>query len=250
MKLESNDMTPLYVQLRNELLRDIQGKVYAAGEKIPTEAELSQIYGVSRITVRQAVQELCEEGWLIKKQGKGTFVQPRRISRKLDNMMSFTKSCLVCGMTPSTNVLENQITALPMAAQKLFGEDGSGQYQKIVRLRMADGIPVMLDINYFPLPEYSFLQSEDLTGSLYHILGSHGVQVKAYRNTTLDIVTASKALARKMMIGVGTPLFYMVEKCYDQNDRLVHLGIEYTVGEYYHYSLEDYIVKDEEYDGI
>ena len=60
MKLESNDMTPLYVQLRNELLRDIQGKVYAAGEKIPTEAELSQIYGVSRITVRQAVQELCE----------------------------------------------------------------------------------------------------------------------------------------------------------------------------------------------
>ena len=116
MKLESNDMTPLYVQLRNELLRDIQGKVYAAGEKIPTEAELSQIYGVSRITVRQAVQELCEEGWLIKKQGKGTFVQPRRISRKLDNMMSFTKSCLVCGMTPSTNVLENQITALPMAA--------------------------------------------------------------------------------------------------------------------------------------
>ena len=220
------------------------------GDRLLPEVEMAKYYQVSVITARKAMDELAAQGLIEKKQGKGTFVQPRRISRKLDNMMSFTKSCLVCGMTPSTNVLENQITALPMAAQKLFGEDGSGQYQKIVRLRMADGIPVMLDINYFPLPEYSFLQSEDLTGSLYHILGSHGVQVKAYRNTTLDIVTASKALARKMMIGVGTPLFYMVEKCYDQNDRLVHLGIEYTVGEYYHYSLEDYIVKDEEYDGI
>ena len=250
MKLDTNDATPLYVQLKNELLQAINTHVYQPGEQIPAELELSEQYGVSRITVRQAVQALCEDGYLVKKQGKGTFVQSRRISRKLDNMMSFTKSCNCNGLVPSSTVLECAPVKLTRAEQALFHVSGDQQYLRIKRLRLADGIPVSLDTCYFPLPQYSFLQREDLSGSLYQVLKKHGVYVHATRDVTLDVVLSTRALAQEMHISAGCPMFFMVEKAYDRDEALIHLATEYIVGEHYRYSLEDYIVKDEDYDGI
>lgn len=249
MKLDANDLTPLYVQLKTELQRAIADHVYESGQKIPTEVELSAQYNVSRITVRQAVQALCEEGYLIKKQGKGTFVCQRRISRKLENMMSFTRACQANGMIPSTLVLERKVEQLGEAEQKLFGVPGDDRYLKISRLRMADMLPVMLDINYFPLPKFAFLTAEDLSGSLYQVLKRYGVHIYAMRNMTLNVIQADKVLARQMNISAGTPLFDMVTNNYDKEGGLVHLGREYVVTDRYHYSLEDRIV-EEEYDGL
>lgn len=249
MKLDANDSTPLYVQLKTELQRAITDHVYTSGQKIPTEVELSAQYNVSRITVRQAVQELCEEGYLLKKQGKGTFVCQRRISRKLENMMSFTKSCQANGMVPSTVILERKVERLDEAEQKLFNQPGDGMYLKISRLRMADMLPVMLDVNYFPLPKFEFLATEDLSGSLYQLLKRYDVRIYAMRNMTLNVIQADKELARQMNISVGTPLFDMVTGNYDKEGCLVHLGREYVVTDRYHYSLEDRIV-EEEYDAL
>lgn len=249
MKLDANDSTPLYVQLKMELQQAIRDHVYSSGQKIPTEVELSARYNVSRITVRQAVQELCEEGYLLKKQGKGTFVCQRRISRKLENMMSFTKSCQANGMVPSTVVLERTVTQLDEAERKLFCRPGEGMYLKISRLRMADMLPVMLDVNYFPLPKFEFLATEDLSGSLYQLLNRYDVRIYAMRNMTLNVIQADKDLSRQMHISPGTPLFDMVTSNYDKAGELVHLGREYVVTDRYHYSLEDRIV-EEEYDEL
>ena len=71
MKLEKNSRQPLYVQLMTELKQMIRSGKYAAGDKIPTEPELAEIYGVSRITVRKTIEQLCKEGYLVKQQGKG-----------------------------------------------------------------------------------------------------------------------------------------------------------------------------------
>lgn len=242
-------MTPLYIQLKNRLLQAITDKTYGPGAKIPTEVQLSEQFGVSRITVRQAVQELCEEGYLVKRQGKGTFVQQRRISRKLENMMSFSQSCRANDMVPSAQVLECAPMDLPEDVKRLFpGEDG--RFLKVCRLRMADGVPVMLEVNFFPMPEYGFLQNENVSDSLYRILDKRGIRIHAYRNVTLDVILADRHMAQMMQIGVGTPLFHMVEKAFDKDEKLVHLGIEYVVAEHYHYSLTDHIVKEEEYDGL
>lgn len=250
MKLDSNDSTPLYLQLKSELRAAITEQVYGCNDKIPTEMQLSQQYGVSRITVRQAVQELCEEGYLVKKQGKGTFVRQRRISRKLDNLMSFTQACAANGMVPSTAVLERRVDTLSRAEQELFGEDGQTRYFILTRLRMADRVPVMLDINYFPLPQYDFLYSEDLSGSLYRILDQHGIRIYANRDMTLDVVLAESALAQKMGISRGTPLFDIITKNYDRSGELVHLGREYIVCDRYRFSLADYIAEEADYDGL
>lgn len=79
MKLNTTSDIPLFEQLKNDLLEQIKKGIYISGQQIPTETELSELYHVSRITIRRAITELCNEGVLIKKQGKGTFVKERKI---------------------------------------------------------------------------------------------------------------------------------------------------------------------------
>lgn len=75
MKLNAGNEIPLYQQLKEEIKAAIKNGTFPSGTKIPTESELSEKFNVSRITVRRAVQELCQEDYLSKKQGKGTFVK-------------------------------------------------------------------------------------------------------------------------------------------------------------------------------
>ncbi|WP_130951437.1 GntR family transcriptional regulator, partial [Klebsiella pneumoniae] len=91
--LQQNTSVPLYRQLKDKILSDISSGKLAEGEKIPTEIELSELYNISRITVRNAVKELVAEGYLVKKQGKGTFVCLPKIERKVVHLLSFTAAC-------------------------------------------------------------------------------------------------------------------------------------------------------------
>ena len=82
--LDQNIPTPLYEQLKNAIKEEIAQKVYMPGERMPSEQELEEKYKVSRITVRRAVKELCEDGILVRKQGKGTFVLDSQMAARLD----------------------------------------------------------------------------------------------------------------------------------------------------------------------
>src|ERR1035438_3486317 len=90
IRLDKLSAEPLFVQVENSLNSAIESGEFLPGERIPTELELADIYGVSRITIRGAINELCQHGLLVKKQGRGTFVQERRMSRKIEHIASFT----------------------------------------------------------------------------------------------------------------------------------------------------------------
>ena len=143
--LDANNTIPLYLQMKELIKSAILSREYKNGEQLPTEPELGEKYGVSRITVRKAVEELCREGFLVKKQGKGTFVKQRKIQRKMEHLLSFTQACESNGMVPSTSVLKRQQTALePWIAEEFQLESGMPMVM-IQRLRKADGTPVMLE---------------------------------------------------------------------------------------------------------
>ena len=74
---------PLYMRIKDDIKTDIKNGKYKKGDKIPTEPELSSAYDVSRITVRRAIEELSSEGYLIKKQGRGTFVSSPLLHRRI-----------------------------------------------------------------------------------------------------------------------------------------------------------------------
>lgn len=95
---------PLYQQIYDEIKDAIEKGVYAPKERIPSELELAEQYDVSRITVRRAVEELCSDGYLVKQQGRGTFVSTPHINRQFhaSTLQTFTALCADNGMKART----------------------------------------------------------------------------------------------------------------------------------------------------
>ncbi|MDK2867309.1 MAG: GntR family transcriptional regulator [Clostridiales bacterium] len=243
MKLEFDSTTPLYQQLKETIKNEVVNKTYKQGQKIPTEIELSKIFGVSRITVRKAIEALCDEGYLIKKQGKGTFVRRKKIQRKIEHLVSFSEACKLNNMTPSAVVLVKQIIELSPTIAEAFNMPIGKKMVEINRLRKADDIPVMLEQIYFDYDQFSFLLEENLGGLLYELLEKeYGITINATKNTYLDVVKADLKRAELLEVDFGEPLFCIHAKIYDQHDNLVHLATEYTVCDCYRYALTDYYI--------
>lgn len=99
---------PLYVQIAENIKGKIAGREILPGSRIPTEAELSKSYGVSRITIRKALELLVEEEILVRKQRLGTFVLDKKISRNLNHFMGFSQSCELEGGRPGTCLLSDR----------------------------------------------------------------------------------------------------------------------------------------------
>ena len=136
--LNQDSMTPLYVQLMNEVEKSIKNGEYKPGDKLLTETEMAKKYGVSLITVRKAIGSLMEEGLVVRKQGKGTFVTKPKLSRNMKKLQSFSEMCEQMGVEPGAKMLENKlVTAEGKVAEALGIEPGSNVVY-ISSLRYAD----------------------------------------------------------------------------------------------------------------
>ena len=108
-KLNKESSVALYQQLIDEIKDQIASGKLTTGDRLMTEFELSQEYNVSRITVRKAIEVLVEENILIKKQGIGTFVAEKKLTRNVGVFMGFTSNCIQDGKTPSTKLLAAEL---------------------------------------------------------------------------------------------------------------------------------------------
>lgn len=108
-KLNPNDPSPLYFQLQEDIKKDIESGVYKVNEMIPTERELQDLYSVSRVTVRKAIEGLVFEGILQKKQGIGTIVCKKRMAENTARLQSFTEKFAEQGLIKSISALEENI---------------------------------------------------------------------------------------------------------------------------------------------
>lgn len=238
MKLNETSLTPLYQQLLEEIKYCIESGKYKYEEKIPTEPELSDKYGVSRITVRRAVDELCTEGYLIKKQGKGTFVCRPKMLRKIarsKDVQGFSEACRMNNMIAGANVVSRQISAARRDEARFFHVEENEKVLYIQRVRTADGIPIMLENNFFPYEKYSFLERADLEDtSIFKLLREmQGIEVSQTVKSTLEIVKAESYHAKLLDVAVGEPLFYMNAYFADDAGKPVFIGRQYMVGSRY-----------------
>lgn len=145
---------PLYYQLENVLREKITSGAYAGGDRLPTEIELIEEYKVSRITVRQALSALADEGLIERKQGRGTYITERKSKkRKFTGKIHLTGSLdelIEMGMDTPVKVLEmNRVDADLHEAELLQLKVGSPIF-RLKRLRLVDGKPYSLILNYLP----------------------------------------------------------------------------------------------------
>lgn len=229
--LKQDAITPLYVQLMEELETSIRNGVYKPGDKIMTEAEMAKEYGVSLITVRKAVGSLMEKGLVVRKQGKGTFVTKPKYSRNMKKLQSFTEMCEQMGVKPGAQVLENRlIMADKKVADRLGIEPGSNVVY-ISRLRLADGEPVQVEKSYFPL-KYAFLLEEDLNnGSMFECLKEKAGAKVASSEKMIELCRAMAEEAALMDVKKGDYLLFVKSTAYDENGEPMYAGIQLINGD-------------------
>lgn len=229
--LKQDAITPLYVQLMEELETSIRNGVYKPGDKIMTEAEMAKEYGVSLITVRKAVGSLMEKGLVVRKQGKGTFVTKPKYSRNMKKLQSFTEMCEQMGVKPGAQVLENRlIMADKKVADRLGIEPGSNVVY-ISRLRLADGEPVQVEKNYFPL-KYAFLLEEDLNnGSMFECLKEKAGAKVASSEKMIELCRATAEEAALMDVKKRDYLLFVKSTAYDENGEPMYAGIQLINGD-------------------
>lgn len=187
MNINKECETPMYLQLRDYIIDEIGSGRLSPGSKVPSETEINNQFGISRVTVRKAYGELVDEGYLVRKRGKGTFVRDMRIYyMDLSCSKSFTLTCKSLGLEPSTVVLNTGfVEADKRVAAALSIEPGT-KVAYAERVRYADNIAVRIEYNYY-FPTFASILEEDLTKSISKILeekfGIHGTRESHYRIT-------------------------------------------------------------------
>lgn len=219
-KLNKESSVALYQQLIDKIKEQIQSGELKAGDRLMTEVELSREYDISRITVRKAIEILVEEEILIKKQGIGTFVAEKKLTRDGGVFMGFTRSCMLDNKVPSTKLLSAELSE-PTAfdVEKLHLEEGE-KVIRIRRLRCCDGVPIVLEENHFP-QKYAFLLGENLEGSLYEILERHETYVSD-GSRKISICYATEEESRLLNVQEKDALLIMKDFCETASGEAVH----------------------------
>lgn len=201
---------PLYYQLKNIIQSEIQKGTYQQGDLIPTEKELSEYFGLSRTTVRQAITELVQEGKLFRIKSKGTFVAKPKIKQDfIKRLETFNEQIRRLGMTPSTKLLEMKVVPAPEDVAEVLKLKPDAQCIEIDRLRFADSEPNVVVRTYLPYDRCSFVMQHDLEKeSLYEILAQRE-QTRVYRiNRIMESVLTSEEDARLLKINLGQPIHF------------------------------------------
>lgn len=213
-KLDRDSGMPLYIQLKEILKEHIEAN-YRPGDMIPVESEIEEMYQVSRMTVRKAIDELVDDQIVVKQQGRGTFVQSPKITQDMSRIFSWTEEMQQLGKQTETRGLEIQEVrpSRKMAQQLQLG--ANEKLISIKRIRYANGEPIVIMINYLRasyIPGFleTGLQSESLYDDLekrYGIRFSDAEEIVSAREAT-DL----EALA--LRIEQYSPVMHIVRTSY------------------------------------
>ncbi len=172
-KIDKDSRLPLYYQLMEIIIEEIEIEKLREHDQLLSERELCEKYDISRATVRQAIQELEKEGYIYKQHGKGTFVSTKEYKQDLLQFYSFTEEMKKLGKVPSSKVVNFElIESDTKVAKKMKINVGETVY-KFTRLRLADNQPMMIETSYLPYNRFPNINKNDLeTEALYDIFTS------------------------------------------------------------------------------
>ncbi len=171
--LNKHSPVPLYLQLKKLLEAEIAHGGLPLHSRVPSERELSEQYGISRMTARQALAELIQEGRLYTSAGKGTFVAEPKISQSIQSLTSFSEEMRARGLSPTATLIGRELVAANTVVAERLRVDEEALVVRLERLRLANQEPMALETAYLHFPGMERLLAADLEGSLYVWLRAH-----------------------------------------------------------------------------
>lgn len=204
MYIDKKSPIPVYYQLKSIILDKIKTGDYPEDGLIPSERELSDTLGISRMTVRQALSQLVAEGVLYREKGKGTFVAKPKLEQR--NIMSFSETVSKRGMVPTTKVLHFSREEATEELAAILGIKEKESVYNIKRLRLADNIPVAIEEDFIPEKFCPHIDKFDLTGSLYRILKDNYSHNMHFGDNVVEAAKPSKIEKELLNLPSGTPV--------------------------------------------
>lgn len=233
MENQDNEL-PLYQQVKAAVLSKIKENNLQPGDLLPTEAEMEAMYRVSRTTIRAAISELQAEGYLVRQQGRGTFVANNSYADCQAVLQSFTQDVEKRGDDMRTVQISVDMI-IPNAELQRDMNLGENPMLRIQRLRYINEVPTILTTSYLPEHVYERLDWKNVNFSdcsLYERLENNGVDFESGEEI-VEVCTASMFEAALLGIPVGSVLSKNQRKVFDSQGRLVEYSHNLTRGDGY-----------------
>lgn len=228
---EISYQSPIYLQLREIVRNKIEDGEYLPGMAIPSENDLANTYGINRMTVRNAIDALVNEGILKRVKGKGVYVIGSKVERDLETLGGFTQTMRERNTHPSTKVLIKTLREAGDKYSLVFNIKPEDEIYYIKRICSADEEPISLEEIFIPKYVVPKLEGIDLSiFSLYEVYDFYGIKLTRACQT-LDLIKLEPKDAR--MLGIDKDLSVMLFECtsYDDKGRIIEFVRNYTRGD-------------------
>ncbi len=200
---------PSYQLIENEIKEKIKKSELKHGMKIPSENELKETYGVSRMTVRQALNNLVNDGFLYRHKGKGTFVNHTKMEKRIQGLLSFTEEMQLMNRKVTNKVASfTLMQASEEVAAKLFLNKNEEVY-RIERIRSADGIPVLYETLFLPRRIFKDLTEQIIRESLYTYIEKELKMSINFSIQSIEAVNADETVSKYLGIPLNNAVLHI-----------------------------------------
>ncbi|HBR03583.1 MAG TPA: GntR family transcriptional regulator [Ruminiclostridium sp.] len=239
--LKPDQITPLYIQLANAIRTQIEDETLKYGDKIPSESQLMEIYNVSRITVRKSIEFLVEEGLLLKRQGKGTFVAFPEFSEQMCASPitgSFTDAFLQLNMVPTTRIISQVLQKASPTAAKRLNIEAETPIVYISRVRYINDYPAVFEEDFFTA-EYDFLlkmdlEDKSLLGIIFHTMN----QKPSHFHDTFQVKHANSIHAQLLEVAPSFPLLHVSQIIFQNSSKVLYYNEQFVRSDVYKYTVK------------
>ncbi len=233
-RINKRDSLPMYLQIANKIQAAIEEKSIAPGTLLPPAQVLSEQFGVSKMTLRQAYSVLERKGYLEARRGIGTYALDGRIEKKIAGMLSFSEEVSARGGMPSSKVLNIRTVTPTHGAQAFLGLQGGETVYELKRLRLSNGRPLAIEIVQVPEKLFpGFDQLDWKKESLYRVMEeTYGFTLS---HCLSEIVATSATHEQMQLLNIesGSPLLVINRKSYMKDDIPVEFSITCYPGDCY-----------------
>lgn len=230
--------SPVYIQIHNQLQENIEQGKWQVGEKIPAERVLAGEFGVSRMTLREAIQTLVDEGVLERRVGSGTFVANQKVQEKMSGVTSFTELMKAQGKEPSSKTISYHLTVPSKAEAKRLKLKAGERVLRMERVRYGSGVPICYEVATVPADLVANFSKQEVTSSFYRTLEEKADLHPGHATQAVSATNATEKIANYLAIRRGDALLRMTQISYLQDGRPFEYVHTQYVGSRFEFVLE------------
>ncbi|KRO15999.1 transcriptional regulator, GntR family [Lacticaseibacillus saniviri JCM 17471 = DSM 24301] len=228
----------MYIQIHNQIKQDIEAGKWKIGDRIPSERDLAVTFGVSRMTLRQAVQTLVDEGVLERRIGAGTYVASQKVQEKVSGVTSFTDLMLAQGKQPSSKTISYHVAKPSLSEIEKLKLPEDAQVLRMERIRYADDVPISFEVATVPYSLISSFSKSEVTRSFYHTLEHKGQYILGGAQQTVSAMLASERIAEYLDIKRNEPILRLRQVSFLQDGQPFEYVRTQYVGTRFEFYLE------------